>query len=303
MPAERIILGASGLIGQELIRCFGMTGTIGTCCTSGVPGLLQFDASTDSLDPLLKKLSAGSPVFFLMGMTQIDQCARDPIGSRKLNVEIMIDHFKKVMSAGFLPVYMSSDSVFDGKNGNYVEEAKTNPLHLYGCQKLEIEQFLLKSNEPHLVLRLPKVVCSKPQKGTLFADWLSAINSEQEIRCATDQVFSPILLSDLSNAITGLIDASEFGLFHVAGREVWSRAGLFDLLVEELSRYGQVKHKMRRCSIHEFSELLEERPLDCSLNIEKFISVLGSELSITPMREVCAAVAKSFAATLGSHSK
>jgi dTDP-4-dehydrorhamnose reductase len=303
MQAKRLVLGASGLIGQELIQYFGPIGTIGTSFTQNSPGLIPFDANTHSLDPLIKDLKPGSPVFFLIGMTEIDQCARDPVGSRVLNVDLMINHLQIIMTAGLLPIYMSSDSVFDGKEGNYVEESETKPLHLYGRQKLEIEKFLLKSAKPHLVLRLPKVVCSIPRKGTVFYEWVEAIKFGREIQCATDQVFSPISLSDLSRTVAKIIDNREFGLFHLAGPEAWSRAGLFDLLVEELSRYGKVTHRMRRCSIHEFPQLLEERPLNCSLNIGKLISVLGSQISIRPMREVCATVAKSIAIASGSHSK
>ena len=107
----------------------------------------------------------------------------------------------------------------------------------------------------------------------------------------------------MSRTVAKIIDNREFGLFHLAGPEAWSRAGLFDLLVEELSRYGKVTHRMRRCSIHEFPQLLEDRPLNCSLNIGKLISVLGSQISIRPMREVCATVAKSIAIDSGIHSK
>ena len=90
IQAKRLVLGASGLIGQELIRYFGSTETIGTSFTQNSPGLIPFDANTHSLEPLLKDLKPGSPVFLLIGMTEIDQCARDPVGSRVLNVDLMI---------------------------------------------------------------------------------------------------------------------------------------------------------------------------------------------------------------------
>ena len=141
MQAKRLVLGASGLIGQGLIQYFGPIGTIGTSFTQNSPGLITFDANTHSLAPLIKDLKPGSPVFFLIGMTEIDQCARDPVGSRVLNVDLMINHLQIIMSAGLLPIYMSRDSVFDGKEGNYAEESETKPLHLYGRQKLEIEKF------------------------------------------------------------------------------------------------------------------------------------------------------------------
>ncbi|MEC7204931.1 MAG: sugar nucleotide-binding protein [Pseudomonadota bacterium] len=288
MLAQRLILGASGLLGREIFRAFGEEGTIGTYSAAKSSGLRKFNALTDDTDRLLADLAPGSPVFVLMGVTEIDQCARAPIASNALNLEATIQLIQRVIEFGLLPVYISSDSVFDGETGEYGEEDQTNPLHLYGRQKLEVERFLLGSGKQHLILRLPKVVSALPEKGTLFTDWLEAIRRGEKIRCAEDQLFSPILLSDVSRAIVSLIDTKRLGLFHLAGPESWSRAGLFELLA---NRLGITTNLMERCSICDFPEFLEVRPLNCTLKIDKIKAELGTDFSLTSMESVCATIA------------
>jgi len=300
MPVQRLILGASGLLGREIVRYFGEAGTIATYAGTKASGLRKFDVLSDDIDPLLADLMPGSPVFVLMGVTEIDQCARAPSTSNALNVEATIQTIERVIQFDLLPVYISSDSVFDGDAGHYAEGDQTNPLHLYGRQKLEVERFILNSGKQHLILRLPKVVSAFPERGTLFSDWLDAIRREEKVRCAEDQLFSPILISDVSRTIASLIDAKRFGLFHLAGPETWSRADLFELLIDKL---GAVPHRMERCSIRDFPELFEVRPLNCTLNTGKIKTELGSNFSTTSMESVCAAIARNYSTEFADHSK
>ena len=110
MLAQRLILGASGLLGREIFRAFGKQGTIGTYSTAKASGFRKFNALTDDTDRLLADLAPGSPVFVLMGVTEIDQCARAPIASNALNLEATIQLLQRVIEFGLLPVYISSDS-------------------------------------------------------------------------------------------------------------------------------------------------------------------------------------------------
>ena len=58
-------------------------------------------------------------------------------------------------SARDLPfVFLSSDQVFDGTKGNYVEPDEVNPLNVYGQTKAEAERIVLQ-NPSHSVFALP----------------------------------------------------------------------------------------------------------------------------------------------------
>ena len=49
---------------------------------------------------------------------------------------------------GSFIIYISTDSVFDGKQGNYNENDITNPINYYAQTKLEGEQVLPKYDKP-----------------------------------------------------------------------------------------------------------------------------------------------------------
>jgi len=304
MSALRLILGGSGFLGRELRRQFNLAQTIATHHSSVQAGCAAFNALQDDLDPMLANMSPGAAVYFLFGITEIDGCLRDNTGSQTLNVDITIELMKRVSDAGMIPVYVSSDSVFDGEKGAYVEEDTANPIHRYGRQKLEVENYLETSRMPFLVVRLPKVVSAIPEPGTLFGQWVTALIHGEHVRCAHDQFFSPIVVTDVAQTLAALVEEGHTGVYHLAGPERWSRAELYDLLIAELQVSSLVDPKMTRCGIREFEDLLERRPLDCSLNCDKLRNTLSSGLRLAGMKAVCREIAGNVAAKgIFAHSK
>ena len=68
------------------------------------------------------------------GMTSLALCEKDNAIANFLNGEInseLIDVFK---DSKF--IYISTDSVFDGKKGNFIEEDETQPLNSYANSKV-----------------------------------------------------------------------------------------------------------------------------------------------------------------------
>ena len=230
-------------------------------------------------------------MYFLFGVTEIDGCARDVCASQTLNVDITVKLMTQAIEAGLKPVFISSDSVFDGEQGNYREGDEPRPIHLYGRQKREVEKFLEDCGQPYLIFRLPKVVSAVPERGTLFEQWIEALRSRKHIRCAHDQYFSPILSTDVARIITTMVADQQSGLFHLGGPERWSRVELFELLIAALQRFALPCPSMSKCSIREFAEFLEPRPLDCSLNCDKLRETFASDLELTGMRSVCQHIA------------
>lgn len=291
MLADRLIVGASGFLGSAIMRKFGPKGTIGTTYSKVSEGLLKFDALNDDLRPILRELKVGAPVIFLFGMTKIDDCARDINKSRRINVEAAIRHIDSALSAKCKPVFISTDAVFDGRKGDYQETDETGPLHQYARQKLEVEEYLASVGASHLVLRLPKVVSALAEKGTLFRGWIEALERSEEIRCAEDQIFSPIEVGDFAECVGALLENGLTGTFHIGGPENLSRADLYDQLIEEIGNEFPNRRTMVRCNFEEFYEVIEDRPLNCSLNCDRLKLALGDHFRLKSMRDVCVEIA------------
>ena len=56
-------------------------------------------------------------------------------------------------------IHISSDYVFDGKKGGYIETDITSPINYYGKTKLESENLLIGSGLRYLIIR-PNVLYS-----------------------------------------------------------------------------------------------------------------------------------------------
>ena len=87
-------------------------------------------------------------------------------GTRKRSYAINVQSTRRVIDdlveLGIKPVFTSSEYVFDGEQGNYVEDDPAIPSTVYGSQKLQIEQYLTDRCVDYAVLRLAKVYGSDP---------------------------------------------------------------------------------------------------------------------------------------------
>ena len=86
----------------------------------------------------------------LAALTNVDFCEKNSDLAKEINtngVRNICDTFKGKI------VQLSTDYVFDGKNGPYVEEDEVFPLSVYGKTKLEAENIVLSHNSDNLIIR------------------------------------------------------------------------------------------------------------------------------------------------------
>jgi len=291
--AERgrlLVLGASGFVGRHLCARLGPARTVATSHSTPVPGGVRFDAGTMRLrDTLLRGAHGFDAAFLLHGRTKIDDCARDPEGTAQVNVAGMIRAIDDLQEAGVKPVYASTDAVFDGSRGGWTEDDLPNPILTYGRQKAAVEAHLRGRPPPWIVARLSKVVGADDATHSLLGEWLRQIEADETIRCATDLVFTPAHVEDVTAALIRLAEEDFAGVFNVCGPQSMTRLELLEILVEEIRRYRDVRPRIVPCSIRDFP-FLEPRPLDGSMLPDKLYRALGAPFR--GMRSVCAALAR-----------
>src|SRR5207249_4432383 len=112
-----------------------------------------------------------------------------------------------------IPIYFSTDNVFDGTKGDYVETDRRNPINGYGRIKCEVEDFLEERGQPYLALRMGKVFTRERE---IFARLRTDMQQGRTITCATDLVFTPLYDADLFEAVQTLIAGKHYGTFHLA---------------------------------------------------------------------------------------
>ena len=121
--ARYLILGASGFIGAHLYAALGPARAVATYHKTPVPGALHFDATRMRLrDSILGGTHNFTHAFLLHGVTNIDQCARDPDLAYAVNVTGHKRVIDDLLAAHIVPVFASSDAVFDGTHGLWTED-------------------------------------------------------------------------------------------------------------------------------------------------------------------------------------
>ena len=69
-------------------------------------------------------------------------------------------------------VHVSSDYIFDGEKGSYLESDKPNPINYYGRLKLESENLLRSSNRDFIILRCSSVFSRSLDNKSNFLAWV-----------------------------------------------------------------------------------------------------------------------------------
>lgn len=291
MDAKRkiLILGGSSYVGRHLFESFGADRAVATYCSTPIEGGVRFDSLTMSLTDAIHRPSDFSHAVVLLGDTQPDSCFADPRRSRALNVDSIASILDQLKAMAIKPIFASSEFVFDGAKGRYVETDEPRPILLYGTQKLEAENHLKSLGIPHAILRLAKVFGDTSNDGTLFTGWLAGIREGAVLRCATDQLFSPVYVGDVVTAIKRTVDLNLEGTYHVSGNREFSRMELLDMLLEKLGRQYAPRVRVEPCSIHDFP-LPEKRPVNVSMVSDKLAQAAG--MSFSDIESLCGRIVK-----------
>lgn len=269
-PPPVLLLGASGFLGPALIDAFGPGGALATHCRHARPGSRYFDARETSVASLLPGLAQRPEAAVIMlGVTSIDACARDPAGTAEVNVRGVIRVIDEVRALGMLPVFVSSDGVFDGSRGLWREDDPPRPILEYGRQKLAVERHLSTLPPPWLIVRPPKLLDPAPNPRCMLSGWVKALGGEKEILCATDQFFTPAGAPDVARALALLVRERAQGIYHLGGPRRLNRRDLLDAVLGEYRRHAMPRAGIVDCSLRDIP-VLEERPLDSSLDSSRF---------------------------------
>ena len=274
-----MVLGGSGFVGKHLLARLAPGRYSATFSAHPVPGAVKFDCTAMRLSAAVGDLSQYDQALLLLGDTEPNSCARDPERSRAVNVDGIKTLIDDLVAAGVRPIFISSEFVFDGRKGQYLETDPPTPILLYGQQKLEIERYLESATQDFAVLRLAKIYGGEVGDGTLFTNWLPVIESGGRMKCASDQIFSPIHVDDVVDALLLAAASKIRGIFHVGGPQGLSRMQCLQALLTQSRRLRAVDLQAEPCRINDF-DFPETRPVDVSMRIDKF----SAEVDFSPIR-------------------
>lgn len=125
-------------------------------------------------------------------------------------------------------VYLSTDYVFDGEQGPYVETDAVNPLSIYAKHKLEAEREVMLHHPDHLVLRITNVYGHEARNKNFVSRIIEQCQNNQALtlKLPKDQYATPVNALDVAKAMWLLLHDNRSGVFHIASTDFMNRVEL-----------------------------------------------------------------------------
>lgn len=202
-------------------------------------------------------------IILTAAMTNVDQCEADREGAWQTNVLGPKNVASAARDIDAKLIYVSSDYVFDGEHGMYLEDDATSPVNYYGESKLAGERFVQEILEDYIIARTSVLYGWNPSRLN-FVTWaVDEMKKGNKINIVNDQYTSPTLSSNLADIILRIRDQT--GVFHTCGSE---RINRFDFCIK-IAKVFDLDESLV-CPIT--SDRLcwkAKRPMDSSLDISK----------------------------------
>lgn len=229
-----LITGANGLLGQELVTRMSSLPVYDVLATgrdarprfTGAScGYTQLDV-TDS-DAVYRIFQDFTPdvVVNCAAMTQVDACEASRDACWRINADAVETLARTSKQHGSRLVQVSTDFVFDGREGPYAEAARPAPVNYYGRSKQASENAArLAGTDQWAVARTVLVFgTSENASRSNIALWvINELTQAREIRVVTDQFRTPTYAPDLADGIERMIRYGKSGIYHLSGREYLS---------------------------------------------------------------------------------
>lgn len=265
-----LVTGASGLLGGNILYNFpeswSLTGLINKHSLKIKRNIkiINFDL-LGNIDDFIKQQGSFDVILHTAALTNVDLCEKEKDLTYKMHVEVTkkIAEWAKNINAHF--VHISTDHIFDGKDGNYFETSTPDPLNYYAETKLEAERVIQEINGKYSIIRTNFFGYNVQNKNDL-AGWI--VNSLQEglsIRLFRDVFFSPILVNYLVNFLIEIIEEGKEGIFNIAAEDSCSKYDFGMKLAEE---FNLNKSLISAISVDD-AGLQVKRPKNMSINISK----------------------------------
>ena len=264
------ITGARGLIGSYLVRLAARYAP-----TFQIIPLTRADLDLTDFAAIERKFKSDGPrlVIHCAAMSKTVECQANPAQARKINVEATTRLAELAADAEADFIFFSTDLVFDGGKGNYVETDPVNPLSVYAETKVEAET-ILAQNSRNIAVRTSLNSGVSPSGKSAYNEQLLAAWAEgKTIKLFHDEYRSPISATATARAIWELAANPQGGVWHLAGVERLSRLQIAQLLA---ARHPELKPSLESGSLQDYQGA--PRPPDTSLNCEKIQKQLSFQL-------------------------
>lgn len=258
---KTLVLGISGMLGSAVYRTFcsdAKFDVVGTARSNAVrrhipdggPGRLVTDVDVLDQDRMVALFCDERPdlVINCVGLVKQLPSAKDPLVALPINALFPHRLARLCQVSKARLVHISTDCVFSGDKGQYLESDPADALDLYGRSKHLGEVVTY----PHAVTLRTSIIGREIGTAHSLVDWF--LNQQGQVKGFTRAIFSGLPTDELARVIRDVVvpNPQLSGLYHVSSDAI----AKYDLLRLVADAYG------KQIAVEPSDSLVIDRSLD-----------------------------------------
>jgi dTDP-4-dehydrorhamnose reductase len=266
-----MILGVTGMLGNAMFRVLSENADLAVYGTARNNSARQHFSNNlseriivgidvDNNDSLVRAFAAVKPdvVVNCVGLVKQLADANDPLQAVPINTLLPHRLAALCLAVGARLVHISTDCVFSGAKGNYLEADFPDAYDLYGRSKL-----LGEVDYPHCITLRTSIIGHELSGNRSLVNWF--LSQQGAIKGFTRAIFSGLPTVELAVVVRDVVLPRKglHGLYHVSAKPI-SKFELLKMLAQTYGKSIEIKPS-------------DELVIDRSLNSERFKEATGYE--------------------------
>ncbi|MDX2196610.1 MAG: NAD(P)-dependent oxidoreductase [Cytophagales bacterium] len=286
MKETILITGSNGLLGQKLVALMVNDGKYDVIATAKGENRLPADitgytyatldiGNVQNVNDTLAKYKPHT-VIHTAAMTNVDACELNKEDAWINNALATKYIATSCTSLGAMLIHVSTDFIFDGKDGPYDENAIAAPISFYGYTKLAAEEYV--QNTPNLKWAIARTVLvygiAYDMSRTNIILWVKkSLEDKKNIKVVNDQWRTPTLAEDLAMGCYLIAQKKAEGVYNISGKDMLTP---YEIALKVADYYGLDKSYITIADSSTFSQPAK-RPPKTGFIIDKARNILGYE--------------------------
>lgn len=195
----------------------------------------------ESVENVVKKINPDL-IINCAALTDIDNIERDSKNAYEVNAYGAENISKIASKYSKRLIHISTDSVFDGKKGNYLESDKPNPINEYSKSKKLGEDLIKENLDDHVIVRT-NFYGNYNRKKFLFNWIIENYKQKKKFNGFTNIFFNPLEIENLSLSLLELSELKYTGILHMGSNKIYSKYEFAKIIGEKLEYNSKLLSK------------------------------------------------------------
>ena len=268
-----LVVGADGMLGQDVVREFSEDHELSTSTLEGLGDAHALDMTRmEDVRRVIEQLKPDL-VINCAAHTAVDRCEEEEELAFRINGEGPGNLARACAANDARLFHISTDYVFDGEKGEpYVEEDHPNPRSVYGSSKLAGERAVMESGCEYFMGRIQWLYGAG---GPNFAETMLGLTEKcPSLKVVDDQRGCPTWTVEVARCMRRILELGEPGLYHMSARGETTWFGFTQAL---LRAAGKGDFPLEPCATEEFPRPAH-RPRNSVLNNAHLARTIGDEM-------------------------